>query len=160
MKVELHLFMMDWYRHGETLHAVYLTMLSVCTYHIKNHKCRERSQKKGLFPSLNNTRAVWADLCSTKVSARGEKYTLSCVTYLHSLLPLMICTDTSKLPCTQTHGHMRAHTHTHTESSYTSASVSCRYNLQSDTWRSANNYNAIKQANPGGAETMIKKATR
>lgn len=35
---------------GETLHSVYLTMLSVCAYHVKNHKCRERSQKKGLFP--------------------------------------------------------------------------------------------------------------
>lgn len=42
----------------------------------------------------------------------------------------------------------------------TSTSVSCRSNLQSDTWRWANNYKAIKQANPGGVETMIKKATR
>ncbi len=81
VKVELHLALMDWYRHGETLHAVYLTMLSVCAYHIKNHKCRERSQKKRLLPSLNNTRAVRADLCGTKVSARGEKCTLSCVTH-------------------------------------------------------------------------------
>lgn len=45
MKVELHLLLTDWDRHRETLHAVYLTMLSVCTYHIKNHKCRDRSLK-------------------------------------------------------------------------------------------------------------------
>lgn len=36
------------------------------------------------------------------------------------------------------------------------ASVSCRYNLQSDTWRSANNYKAIKQANPGAVGTIRK----
>lgn len=115
-------------------------------------------RRKGSFLPLNNTRAVRADLCSTKVSARGEEHTLSCVTHD------AIRGDTPTLPCTQTHVSTRtyAHTHTdtHTESSYTSASVSCRYNLQSDTWRSANNYKAIKQANPGGVETTIKKATR
>ena len=63
---------------GETQHAVYLTTLSVRTYHIHHRETGERiaekeRQKKSLFPPQNNDRAVQGDLCDTKVSQEGTR---------------------------------------------------------------------------------------
>lgn len=57
----------------ETLHAVYLTTLSVCTYHIRNRpKMWGEESEEHAFPPLNITRAARADLCGTKVTVRRE----------------------------------------------------------------------------------------
>lgn len=58
------------------------------------------------------------------------------------------------------HRQIHGRTHIHASCGHCTASVSCHYNLQSDTWRSANNYKAIKQANPDGVETIIRKGRR
>lgn len=54
VKVELHdlcciflfFLLMDWYRCGGKLYTVFIWLLSVRTYQIKNHKWRWRSQKE------------------------------------------------------------------------------------------------------------------
>lgn len=93
---------MDWYRHAETLHAVYLTMLSVRTYHIKKPQVSgEESEERASFLHPNNTRAVQADVCSAKVSERQEEHahTFLC----HS--PAPICTAVTHSRCHVQHTH-------------------------------------------------------
>lgn len=101
MKVELHLLFDGLVQTGKLYTLFIWPCFPYAHIILKTTSVRERIQKKGLFPSLNNTRAVRADLCSTKVSAGEEKYTLSCVTHEYSIMPPMICSDTLKLPCTQ-----------------------------------------------------------
>lgn len=91
----------------ETLHAVYLSTLSVCTYHIKNHKCQEKSQKNAPFLPLTLPELLRLIYAAQRSRRREKKYTLSCVSHQVplslSLLPLMIGSDTFKLLCTQIH---------------------------------------------------------
>lgn len=51
----------------------------------------EESEERA-FPPLNITRAAPADLCSTKVTAKRKKYTLSCVSHQ---VPLSLSTSTN-----------------------------------------------------------------
>lgn len=125
-------------------------MLSVCTYHIKNHKCRERSQKKGLFPFPQQYPSCSELIYAAQRSRQGERNTHFHVSLTNATGDLRWHIETAMY----TNTHVDVCTHT---LKVAGASVSCRYNLQSDTWRWANNYKAIKQANPGGVETMIKR---
>lgn len=98
----------------ETLHAVYLSTLSVCTYHIKNHKCHEKSQKNAPFLPLTLPellRLIYAAQRSCEEKKNTHFHVSVTKPLSVSLLPLMIDSDTSKLLCTQIHMSTRAYAH-------------------------------------------------
>lgn len=92
----------------EILHAVYLTTLSVCTYHIKNHKCQERSQKKKALSFPSTLPELLTLIYAAQRSHWGERHTHFHVLQTNSELLSFYCCWWSAL----THWNYCIHKHT------------------------------------------------